>query len=44
MKTGKAAGMTTVGVLWGYRTYEELRDNDADIIIEKPAEIIALAV
>ena len=44
MKTGKAAGMATVGVLWGYRTYEELRDNDADIIIEKPAEIIALAV
>lgn len=40
MKTGKAAGMFTIGVLWGFREREELVENHADAIIEKPQEII----
>ncbi len=40
MKTGKSAGMFTIGVLWGFREREELVENHADAIIEKPQEII----
>ncbi|MDO5702880.1 MAG: HAD family hydrolase, partial [Lachnospiraceae bacterium] len=39
MKTGKGAGMYTVGVLWGYRTREELEENGADRIIKRPDEM-----
>lgn len=39
MQTGNAAGMKTVGVLWGYRTLEELTENKADIIISHPSEL-----
>lgn len=40
MKTGKAAGLYTVGVLWGFRKEEELRTNGADLIIKKPSELL----
>lgn len=40
MKTGKAAGMYTVGVLWGFREKEELVEFGADAIIEKPEEML----
>lgn len=39
MLTGKAAGMITVGALWGFRDQEELLTNGADFIIEKPEEL-----
>lgn len=39
MKTGKSAGMYTVGVLWGFRNRKELEENGADVIIEKPKEL-----
>ncbi len=39
MKTGKSAGMYTVGVLWGFRNRKELEENGADAIIEKPKEL-----
>ena len=39
MKTGKNAGIFTIGVLWGFRGREELTENGADIVIEKPAEL-----
>lgn len=39
MKLGKAAGFYTVGVLWGFRTREELEENDADTVIESPKRI-----
>ena len=39
MLTGKAAGMITVGALWGFRDREELLTNGADLIIEKPEEL-----
>lgn len=40
MQTGKAAGMFTVGVLWGFRDIEELQRNNADMIVTSPLEII----
>ena len=43
MKTGKSAGMYTIGVLWGFRDRTELEENGADIIISKPEEILGLA-
>lgn len=42
MKTGKAAGMFTIGVLWGFRTREELERNHADRIVGHPSEIETL--
>lgn len=39
MKTGKQAGMFTVGVLWGFRDYEELKQSGADVIIASPSEL-----
>ena len=43
MKTGKAAGIYTIGVLWGFRGREELEDNGADAIVSHPSEIINIA-
>lgn len=40
MKTGKNAKLYTVGVLWGFRGKDELLENGADVIIEKPAELL----
>ena len=40
MKTGTAAGMYTVGVLWGFREKQELIDNHADKIIAEPKELL----
>lgn len=40
MQTGTAAGMYTVGVLWGFRDRTELLENGADVIIEHPMEIL----
>ena len=42
MQTATAAGVEKVGVLWGYRTLEELQNAGADHIIEKPAELLDL--
>ena len=43
MQTGKAAGMYTVGVLWGFRDRQELEENHADMIISHPKELPGLA-
>lgn len=40
MQTGKAAGMFTVGVLWGFRDITELQENNADILVKRPMEIV----
>ena len=37
--TGKAADMMTVGVSWGFRSVQELTDNNADIIVHNPLEL-----
>lgn len=42
MKTACLAGMIPVGVTWGFSPVEELQDNDAEHIIEKPSEIMKL--
>lgn len=40
MKTGKGAGLYTVGVLWGFRDRKELEEGGADKIIEHPSQLI----
>ncbi len=40
MITAKNAGMIGVGVTWGFREREELEENGAKIIIDKPEEIL----
>jgi phosphoglycolate phosphatase len=40
--TAIAAGMTPVGVLWGFRPAQELRESGAQILIEQPIEILGL--
>lgn len=42
MKTGRAAGMFTTGVTWGFRTREELEANQAMALIDSPFEIFHL--
>lgn len=42
MLTGKAAGMFTVGALWGFRDRDELRNSGADIIAERPADLLKI--
>lgn len=39
MKTGKAAGMTPVGVPWGFRSVEELQENGAETVVTTSREI-----
>ena len=39
MQTGHAAGMFTVGVLWGFRSREELVQGKAMRIVEHPSEL-----
>ena len=42
MKTGKAAGMYTIGVLWGFRERKELEENHADEIIDRPEKLLKI--
>lgn len=42
MATGKAAGMYTVGVTWGFRPRQELEKAGADAIAETPEELWAI--
>jgi phosphoglycolate phosphatase len=42
MKTAVAAGCYPVGVLWGFRTEKELKDNGAQAIIKKPLDALDL--
>ncbi len=42
MQTARSAGMLPVGVLWGFRDFEELKNNGADILIEKPIDILEI--
>lgn len=40
MKTGKAAGMLTIGVNWGFRSQEVLEQTGADATIEYAEELL----
>jgi len=42
MQTAIAAGMYPVGVTWGFRTRDELLENGAKTIIDKPIELLEL--
>jgi phosphoglycolate phosphatase len=42
MLTAKNAGYTSVGVTWGFRTEEELREAGAQHIVHSPIEILDL--
>ena len=42
MKTANAAGMYAVGVAWGFRTIDELRQNGAKAIVHEPGELLDL--
>jgi phosphoglycolate phosphatase len=40
MKTAVSAGMFPVGVLWGFRSLEELMKNGARIVIDEPMQLM----
>jgi phosphoglycolate phosphatase len=42
MATGRAAGMVTVGVAWGFRDVNELRDAGAWRVVRSPLDLIEL--
>ena len=42
MKTAVNAGMHPAGAAWGFRSKEELLANGAEILLDKPEEIMAL--
>ena len=42
MQTGNAGAMFTAGVLWGFRTREELIKHGADMIVEHPIELLEI--
>jgi phosphoglycolate phosphatase len=42
MRTAAAAGMTAVGVSWGFRTRDELVAAGAAVVLERPAELLEL--
>ncbi|WP_101697146.1 HAD family hydrolase [Clostridium minihomine] len=44
MQTGEAAGMDTVGVLWGFRCRAELEQSHAKHIVRSPQEILKIAL
>ncbi len=41
MRTGRAAGVFSIGALWGFRDRAELEENHADAVIENPLELLA---
>lgn len=42
MKTGKAAGFYTIGVTWGFRDEQELRETGADVIVREAGEVLGV--
>lgn len=40
MKTGRNAGLFTVGALWGFRDRKELEEGGANAVIEYPLELL----
>lgn len=42
MDTGRAAGMDTVGVTWGFREAKELKEHQAKYLIDSPRQILEI--
>ena len=42
MKTANAAGMCPIGVLWGFRTAEELSASGAKALIQNPTDLLGI--
>jgi phosphoglycolate phosphatase len=42
MKTAIAAGMYPVGVLWGFRTADELKESGAKLLIKTPIDLLKI--
>lgn len=42
IRTGKNGGLDTCGVLWGFRSRQELEEAGADYIVETPAQLTGL--
>ena len=40
MQTAKNGGLFAVGALWGFRSEEELRENGADAVAERPLDLL----
>ena len=40
IKTGNNLGVSTIGVTWGYREVDELKENGATYIVNHPSEIL----
>ncbi len=43
MQTAHNSRITSIGVTWGFRTRQELKENGADHIVDTPAEIARIA-
>lgn len=42
MRTARAAGMRAIGVLWDFRDREELLESGAEVLVEKPEDVMLL--
>lgn len=42
MMMAKAAGCTAIGVAWGYHNADALRDGGADVVADRPSELVAI--
>ncbi|MCL1809730.1 MAG: HAD family hydrolase [Clostridiales bacterium] len=42
MQTAKAAGLKAAGALWGFRGKKELVENGADVLAERPLDLLEL--
>jgi phosphoglycolate phosphatase len=40
METGRSSGMLPCGAAWGYRSVSELLDHGAEVLLEKPADLL----
>lgn len=41
MQTALNSGITSIGVTWGFRTREELKENKASFLVDTPEEILS---
>ena len=44
IKTAKNGGLTSCGVLWGFRSRQELEEEGASIIVETPQELVQVVL